>query len=71
MKKVTQKSMFDLQTHVHKKNAETLAMLIRQYVDKAQYVVISHNDGVISEADTLYGVSMKENGESKIVGLKL
>ncbi len=54
-----------------KKNAEKLAKLIRSYCDRAQYVVISHNDGVIAEADKLYGISMNEHGMSKVTTLKL
>ncbi len=54
-----------------KKNSEKLAELIRKYCDHAQYVVISHNDGIISEADNLYGVSMNEHGMSKVTSLKL
>ncbi len=54
-----------------KRNSEKLADLIRDYVSKAQYIVISHNDGVISEADNLYGISMNEHGISKIVSLKI
>ena len=54
-----------------KKNSEKLAELIRGYCTHAQYVVISHNDGVISEADTLYGVSMNEHGMSKVTSLKI
>lgn len=54
-----------------KRNSEKLAQLVRQYVVKAQYIVISHNDGVISEADSLYGISMNEHGISKVVSLKI
>ena len=36
----------------------------------AQYIVISHNDSVIAEADTLYGISMNE-GISKVTSLKI
>ncbi|MFC1690812.1 chromosome segregation protein SMC [Nanoarchaeota archaeon] len=54
-----------------KKNSELLAKLVRKYTDKAQYVVISHNDGVIAEADILYGVSMNEHGSSNVVSLKI
>ena len=53
-----------------KSNADKLAKLIRNYTQNAQYIVISHNDQVISEADTLYGVSMNEHGISKVVSLK-
>ncbi|MGE0793631.1 MAG: hypothetical protein AB7V77_05635, partial [Candidatus Woesearchaeota archaeon] len=54
-----------------KKNAEKLAQLIADYAKKVQYIVISHNDGVISEADKLYGISMNEHGMSKVTTLKL
>ncbi|MBR9675747.1 chromosome segregation protein SMC [Candidatus Woesearchaeota archaeon] len=54
-----------------KRNSEKLAELVRQYCDGAQYIIISHNDGVISEADNLYGVSMDEHGISKVVSLKI
>ena len=54
-----------------KKNSEQLAQLVKNYSGKAQYIIISHNDGVISEADTLYGVSMNEFGISKVTSLKI
>ncbi len=55
-----------------KQNSEKLAKLIRSYCNKAQYVVISHNDAIISEGDILYGVSMnQEAGLSNVVSLKM
>ena len=55
-----------------KRNAEKLAKLIKQYSENAQYIIISHNDALIKEADTLYGVSMdQEHTISKVVSLKL
>ena len=54
-----------------KHNSEKLAKLIRAYCRNAQYVIISHNDGIIAEADNLYGVSMNEHGMSKITSLKI
>jgi len=54
-----------------KYNSEKLAKLVRKYCEKAQYVVISHNDAVISEADILYGISMDEHGMSKSTSLKI
>ncbi len=54
-----------------KHNSDKLAKIIRRYSDKAQYIMISHNDSIISEADTLYGVSMNEHGISQLVSLKL
>ena len=54
-----------------KHNSERLAKMIRKYSEKAQYVMISHNDNVISTADILYGVSMNEDGVSQVVSLKI
>ena len=54
-----------------KHNSEKFAKLLRKYAEKAQYVIMSHNDAVISEADALYGVSMNEHGVSQIVSLKI
>jgi chromosome segregation protein len=54
-----------------KKNSEKLALLLKKYSGKSQYVIISHNDSLITEADNLYGVSMNEHGMSKVVSLKI
>lgn len=53
-----------------KHNSEKLGKLFAQYSDKAQYIVISHNDAIITEAEQIYGVSMNE-GVSKITSLRL
>ena len=56
-----------------KVNSEKLSKLIKKYSGNAQYIVISHNDAVISDADQIYGVSMKKDGKfiSQIVSLKV
>jgi len=54
-----------------KHNSEKLAKLIRDYVKKAQYLIISHNDAIISEADNLYGVSMNEHGITNVTSLEV
>ncbi|HLC86075.1 MAG TPA: chromosome segregation protein SMC [Candidatus Nanoarchaeia archaeon] len=53
-----------------KKNSELLSKLIQKYSNKAQYLVISHNDHIINEAEYVYGVSMQD-GISKVVSLKV
>jgi chromosome segregation protein len=60
----------EIDAALDKHNSETLAKIIRSYADKAQYLIISHNDALISEADTLFGVSMND-GVSKITSLKI
>ena len=54
-----------------KHNSEKLSELIYEYSKKAQYIMISHNDSVISKASKLYGVSMNEHNVSKVVSLEI
>lgn len=53
-----------------KRNSERLSTLIKDYAKNAQYIVISHNDPIISEARALWGVS-KQEGISKVLSLKI
>lgn len=63
--------MFDeVDASLDKTNSELLSRLILQYANKAQYIVISHNDSIISGADQIYGVSMQK-GISQVVSLKI
>ncbi len=62
--------MDEVDAALDKTNSTKLSKLIERYSKKAQYIVISHNDAVISEANQIYGVSMKE-GISKVVSLKI
>ncbi len=54
-----------------KTNSQMLSKLIEKYSKNAQYIVISHNDAVITEAELVYGVSMQHDGISKVISLKI
>ena len=60
----------EVDASLDKRNSERLANLFKKYVQKGQYIIITHNDNIISNATNLYGVSMHE-GISKIVSLKI
>ena len=60
----------EIDAALDKHNAERLAKLLQAYSGHAQYVVVSHNDSIISEADNLYGVSMND-GISKITSIRI
>jgi len=53
-----------------KRNSERLALLIKKYMKTGQYIIITHNDAIITESTVLYGVSMQE-GISKILSLEV
>ena len=60
----------EIDAALDKRNSARLANLLKKYMQKGQYIVISHNDEVISNATNLYGVSMHD-GVSKVVSLKV
>lgn len=60
----------EIDAALDKRNSERLGQLISNSLGKAQYVVISHNDYILSEAKTLYGITMQE-GVSKVLSLKI
>jgi chromosome segregation protein len=62
--------MDEVDAALDKRNSELLSQLISKYSKDSQYIVVTHNDSVISEAETIYGVSM-QNGISKVVSLKV
>ncbi len=61
----------EIDAALDKINSEKVAALLQEYSKKAQVVIISHNDAIISAADNLYGVWMDKNGESSINALKI
>jgi len=60
----------EIDAALDKRNSERLAGLLKKYMKKGQYIVITHNDEIITNATNLYGISMHD-GVSKIISLKL
>ena len=54
----------------NKRNSERLGSLLKNYIKNAQYIIITHNDSLISESPVLFGVSMQE-GRSRVLSLKV
>ncbi|MBT3323521.1 chromosome segregation protein SMC [archaeon] len=60
----------EIDAALDKKNSELLSKLIAKYSTGAQYIVITHNDAIISESETLYGVTMQD-GVSKVMSMRV
>jgi chromosome segregation protein len=52
-------------------NLDRFLTLLRRYADRAQFIVITHQKRTMEAADWLYGVSMADNGVSKVLSRKL
>ena len=53
------------------RNVERFASYMRAFSGNTQFIVITHRRGTMEEADVLYGVTMQEQGISKILHLNL
>lgn len=53
------------------RNVERFANYLRNLSKKTQFIVITHRRGTMEEADILFGVTMQEQGISKILHLDL
>ena len=52
-------------------NVERYAKYLHRYTGETQFIVITHRKPTMELADSLYGVTMKEKGVSKVVSVKL
>jgi chromosome segregation protein len=52
-------------------NLDRFLTLLRRYADRAQFIVITHQKRTMEAADCLYGVSMGEDGVSKVLSRRL
>ncbi|MBP3634083.1 MAG: chromosome segregation protein SMC [Oscillospiraceae bacterium] len=53
------------------RNVERFASYLRNLCEKTQFIVITHRRGTMEASDVLYGVTMQEQGVSKILHLDL
>lgn len=60
----------EIDAALDKRNSQRLSALLKQYMKNGQYIVITHNDAIITDSNVLYGVSMQD-GISKVLSLKL
>ena len=61
----------EIDAPLDEKNARRFAEMLREFAKKTQFVVVTHNRATMEAADVLYGVTLSEDGTSKILSLKL
>ena len=52
-------------------NVYRFAEYLKKFSQASQFLVITHRKGTMEVADTVYGVTMEENGISKLLSMKL
>ena len=52
-------------------NVYRYAEYLKKFAKNTQFLVITHRKGTMEAADTVYGITMEENGISKLLSMKL
>ena len=63
--------MDEIEAALDDANVTRTARYMRTLAGKTQFIVITHRRGTMEEADVLYGVTMQEQGVSKILTINL
>ncbi len=63
--------MDEIEAALDDSNVARFARYMRGMSDKTQFIVITHRRGTMEEADVLYGVTMQEQGVSRMLTINL
>ncbi|ADO82867.1 chromosome segregation protein SMC [Ilyobacter polytropus] len=62
----------EIEAALDETNTKKLIRKLKEFTDKSQFILITHNKETMKESDTLYGVTMnKEIGESRIISVTM
>jgi len=62
----------EIEAALDEANTKRLIGKLKEFTDRSQFILITHNKETMRESDTLYGVTMnKDIGESRILSVKM
>ncbi len=61
----------ELDAPLDEANVGKYVQLLREFAQRSQFIIITHNKRTMEAADTLYGVSQSEKGISRVLGVRL
>ena len=61
----------ELDAPLDEANIDRFIHILRRFLDRSQFIIVSHNKRTIAMGDVIFGVTMEEHGVSKIVSVRL
>ena len=63
--------MDEVEAALDEANSRRLAKIFAELSSKTQFIIITHNRETMRHADTLYGVTMGDDGATQLLSVKL
>jgi chromosome segregation ATPase len=61
----------EIDAPLDERNARRFGEMLKDFSKRTQFIVVTHNRATMEAANVLYGVTLAEDGSSKVVSLKL
>ena len=61
----------EIDAPLDERNARRFGTMLKDFSKHTQFIVVTHNRATMEAADILYGITLAEDGSSKVVSLKL
>lgn len=61
----------EIDAPLDERNARRFGEMLKDFSKRTQFIVVTHNRATMEAAEILYGITLAEDGSSKIVSLKL
>ena len=61
----------EIDAALDERNARRFAEMVKDFSKRTQFIIVTHNRTTMEAAEILYGVTLAEDGTSKIVSMKL
>jgi chromosome segregation protein len=61
----------EIDAPLDERNARRFSEMLREFSKHTQFIVVTHNRATMESAEILYGITLDEDGSSKVVSLKL
>ena len=61
----------ELDAPLDESNINRFVKVLDRFIDKSQFIIVTHSKRTMARADVMYGVTMEEFGVSKPVGMRL
>jgi chromosome segregation protein len=61
----------ELDAPLDESNIGRFVKVLDRFIDRSQFIIVTHSKRTMARADVMYGVTMEEFGISKPVGMRL